>query len=200
MRFSAITALLVLSATTVLACDYIPSVRYEVSLDDGECDYRISQYEGIQNISRFVDVPSYLLKCKNRNLSTPERRALMNITEKYNKEEYSNLADGAVHVVEQSGSEYRELREEAERVNDQRCKCLKYREIQRYPELGWTVYARDSICYTTGGACRLQKPRGCETDTDGGVLNYLIGLPGLVLAGFLFLGLTLILRRMKKFV
>lgn len=203
LRLSSFLAAIILVSVPVAACSFVSVVSFQVSHGSTDCAYKtypLMDEDGNHSTERYrnhsISSLENYQECVTSNMSEKERHVLENVTEEFNRYRFSYLYD-SVHVVEQSEEEYDELLREAERINDDRCECLKYRNITRYPEVGWTVYARDSVC-GNDTACRLVKPNNCSNPTEN-ILDFLIGLPGLILAALVGLVSVLVFKRARSF-
>lgn len=134
------------------------------------------------------------LKGVTADTTKEERRVIEIVSRKFTEWRYVDF--DRVYIVKQDEREYLALREQASEENSDLCKCLKYRNITRYPESEWTVYVPESVC-GNGTDCHPNKPEECNTSTQD-THGFLFGLPGLVLAAFLVLGSVLVFRRAEN--
>lgn len=151
LRLSSFLAAIILVSVPVAACSFVSVVSFQVSYGSSDCGYKTyplmdedmnQANERYRNQSK-ASLENYQ-ECVTSNMSDEERSVLENVTREFNRYRFSYLYD-SVHVVEQSREEYEELLRRAERVNEDRCECLKYRNITRYP--GGRV---DSLCPRLG--------------------------------------------------
>lgn len=187
-----------LSTDPVLACSVVGGSNFIIKAPSLKCKFALKRvYETIPSNASVIDfiksrTPPYSpdTNCDNLVLTANEQEIFRNIINQFN----GPHAFDFINIEKQSESEYLNLQKKVDKINADRCDCIRVDNVTQHGS--WTVYEEIRDC-PTAPDCQAIPPEGCFSRV---VYDLLWGNPIVLLILFLaipigfIVGLTFLIR------